>query len=69
MFVELMFNYFVLRKWKENPAATKREIGLSYSWKEDRPENHLPLSRAEVARRKRLLRRHAPSAYRSLFPK
>jgi hypothetical protein len=44
MFAEVLFNAFVLRKWKENPAITKREIGLSYTWMEDKPENDLPLS-------------------------
>jgi hypothetical protein len=68
MFAELMFHYFALRKWKLNPAATKRQIGMLSSWNEDRPENYLPLSRAEVARMKRFLRKHAPSSYRKLFP-
>jgi len=67
MFAEVMFNFFALKRWRANPAATKREIGLLSSWKEDRPENHLPLSRAEVAKMKEFLRRHAPSMYRGLF--
>jgi hypothetical protein len=67
MFAELMFHYFALRKWKLNPAATKRRIGLLSSWKEDRPENNLPLSPAEVTRMKKFLGKHAPSMYRNLF--
>jgi len=68
MFAEVMFNFFALKRWRENPAAAKREIGLLSSWKEDRPENQSPLSRTEVARMKRFLQKHAPSMYRGLFP-
>ena len=67
MFAEVLFNYCALRQWKKNPAASKREIGLLYSWNQDRPENRLPLSRAEVTRIKKFLRRHAPSSYSKLF--
>ena len=67
VYIEIMFNYFALKRWKANPAASKLEIGLLSSWKEDRPENHLPLSRTEVARRKRFLRKYAPSSYGKLF--
>ena len=65
--IEIMFTYFVLQRWKANPAATKREIGLRLSWKLDSAENRLPLSGAEVARMKNFLRRHAPSMYSGLF--
>ena len=30
MFAAVLFNYCALRKWKKNPAASKREIGLLY---------------------------------------
>jgi len=67
MFAEVLFNFFALKRWRANPVASKREIGLLCSWKEDWPENDLPLSQAEVERMKTFLRRHAPSMYRGLF--
>ncbi|MGA8102766.1 MAG: hypothetical protein WB869_11455 [Candidatus Acidiferrales bacterium] len=68
MFAEVLFNTFVLRKWKENPAITKREIGFSHNWLEDKPENNLPLSQTEVEKMKKFLRQHAPSSYWKMFP-
>jgi hypothetical protein len=69
MFIEIQCAYFILRNWKENPAATKREIGLWSKWKEEREENDRPLSSEEVASMKAFLRRHASSSYSKLFPK
>jgi hypothetical protein len=67
MFAEVMFNFFALRKWKANPRATKRKIGLRLSWKTNTAENRLPLSVKEVRRMKQFLRKHAPSMYQRLF--
>jgi hypothetical protein len=69
MFIEIQSAYFILRSWRENPAATKREIGLWAHWKEEREENDWPLSSEEVDRMKIFLRRHAPSSYIKLFPR
>lgn len=63
VYIELMFTYFALQRWKANPTASKQEIGLRSYWKVDSPENRLPLSQAEVA----FLAMHAPSMYRGLF--
>jgi hypothetical protein len=35
----------------------------------DNPENDVPVSAETVERWKELLRRHAPTSYRELFPK
>jgi hypothetical protein len=68
MFIEIQAVFLVLRKWKESPAATRREIGIWAHWKEDREENDRPLSPMEVQRMKGFLRRHAPSSFIKLFP-
>ncbi len=67
MFIELMATHIVLEKWKRNPRASKMEIGVWSHWREPTEENHLPLSRADVLRMKRFLKKHAPTYYRRLF--
>jgi hypothetical protein len=69
MFVDVCAATDVLRKWKQNPSASKREIGCWSHWMEPKAENNLPLSKAEVARMKRFLKKHAPSNYRAIFGK
>jgi hypothetical protein len=69
MFVEIQSAYLILRSWKQNPAATRRELGLWAHWKEDREENDRPLSGEEVERMKAFLRRYAPTSFFRLFPK
>ena len=68
MFAELLATYCVLQRWKRNPFATKRQIGLWSSWMTDEPINHRPLSRQEVLRQKAFLRKHAPTSHYKLFP-
>jgi hypothetical protein len=68
MFAELMATHFVLQKWKQNPLATKQEIGVWLHWCEPTEQNRKPLSAAEVTRMKRFLKRNAPSSYAVLFP-
>ena len=68
MQIELMATYFVLRRWKENPGATKKEIGIYYHWTWDKQENNVPLSQKEVRRMKEFQRKYCPSAYYKLFP-
>jgi len=67
MFAEILAADLVLKAWKRNPAATKREIGLWAHWKEQREENDSPLSQEEVQKMKALLRDHAPSSFANLF--
>ena len=67
MFIELQAAYLILSKWKQNPAATKREIGAWTHWRYDRDDNRLPVSSLELEQMKTFLRRHAPSSYSKLF--
>ena len=67
MFIELMATQSVLEKWERNPHASKIEIGVWSHWREPTEENRLPLSRADVLRMKRFLKKHAPTNYRMLF--
>lgn len=68
MFIELQAASFVLKKWKDNPQLTKRQIGGWSHWTTDTPENDKPLTTEEVDRYKKLLLEHAPSNYYKLFP-
>ena len=68
MFATLLATDCVLRTWKKNPKATKKEIGVWYHWQFDTPENNLPLSEEEVERMKKNLREYVPSAYCKIFP-
>ncbi len=67
MFIEVQATYFVLNKWKNNPAATKLQIGIWQHWKEDAEDNNRPLSEVEVERMKVFLRRNAPTSYFEIF--
>ena len=68
MYIALMATYAVLKKWKENPSASKRKIGVWWGWCQPSEENNLPLSEAEVTTMKRFFEEYAPTTYRELFP-
>jgi len=68
MFIEVQSAYFILRKWKQVPMATRREIGVFAHWMEDDRENDLPLSAEYIHRVKQFLKRYAPTSYYNLFP-
>jgi hypothetical protein len=67
MMIELQAAYFVLKKWNQNPAATKRQIGIWQHWKQEIEDNDRPLTEVEVERMKAFLRRNAPTSYFSIF--
>jgi hypothetical protein len=67
MFIELQGIYFVLRRWHQNPAATKRQIGIWQHWKQKTEDNDRPLSEVEVNRMKAFLRQNAPTSYFEIF--
>jgi hypothetical protein len=67
MMIELQATYFVLKKWNQNPAATKRQIGIWQHWKEATEDNDRPLTKVEVERMKTFLRQNAPTSYFSIF--
>jgi hypothetical protein len=70
MFAEVWGLQAVLRRWKENPLASKRQIGVRYDWVQDTEHNRQPLSITEVARLKLLLlKRWSPATYRQRFPR
>ncbi len=39
MMIELQSTYLVLKRWNQNPAATKRQIGIWQHWKEEAEDN------------------------------
>ena len=47
-YCDKLMAYCILQKWQNDPMMTKYEIGLNSAWKRDVPENHVPLSEAEV---------------------
>jgi hypothetical protein len=67
MMIELQATYLVLKKWKQDAAATKREIGVWHHWKEETEGNHLLLTEIEVERMKAFLQRNAPTSYFEIF--
>ena len=67
MMIELQATYLALKKWNENSAATKRQIGIWQHWKQETEDNHRPLSEVEVERMKVFLRRNAPTSYSEIF--
>jgi hypothetical protein len=69
MMIELQATYLVLKKWSQNSAATKRQIGIWQHWKEETEDNDRPLTEVEVERMKTFLRRNAPTSYFSIFAK
>jgi hypothetical protein len=69
MMIEMQGAYFVLKRWNQNPAATKRQIGIWQHWKEEREDNDRPLTEVEVERMKAFLKQNAPTSYFSIFPK
>ncbi len=60
MMIELQAAYFVLKRWSQNSAATKRQIGIWHHWKQETEDNDRPLSEVEVERMKAFFMRNAP---------
>lgn len=67
MMIELQATYLALKSWRENPARTKRQIGIWRHWKETAASHDRPLSKVEVNRMKTFLRRNAPTSYFEIF--
>ena len=56
MFAEIVAADLILKAWKKNPTATKRQIGVWQHWKVDDEENERPLSESEIQDLKKFLR-------------
>ncbi len=67
MMVELQATSLVLKRWRENPARTKKQIGIWRHWKEPEASNYQRLSGVEVNRMKMFLRKNAPASYFEIF--
>jgi hypothetical protein len=67
MFIEVQAACFVLRRWNQDSAATKRQIGIWQHWKENTEDSDRPLFEVEVERMKALLRQNAPTSYFEIF--
>ena len=67
MFCELLAFNAVLQTWKQNPQTWRRDYSFMCGW-DHGPGADEPLPLKEVAWRKELLRIHAPSSFRTLFP-
>ena len=68
MQIELQAVHLVLKKWKRNPAASRRQIGIRWDWMQEREENNHSLPEVEVKRMKEFLRKTAPTSYFEIFP-
>ena len=69
MFIEVQATYFVLKRWNQNSAATKRQIGLWQHWTLGMEDNDRPLTEVEVTGMKAFLRQNAPTSYFEIFAK
>lgn len=67
MFFEILSTHLRLQKWRQNPTATKREIGVVSWWLTADAANDQALSAQEIQRMKKFLRAHAPSSFARLF--
>ena len=67
MFIEVQAAYFVLKRWNQKSAVTKRQIGIWRHWKEETEDNDRPLTEVEVERMKAFLRQNAPTSYFEIF--
>lgn len=52
MMTEVQAAYLVLKKWNQNSAVTKRQIGIWQHWNEETEDNDRPLSDLEIERLK-----------------
>lgn len=68
MQIELQAVCQILRKWKENPSASKEKIGVFSGWKEEKPVNKKPLSEKEVNRLKSFCKQNDSLSYLEIFP-
>jgi hypothetical protein len=66
--IELMGTISVLKRWKENPALTKREIGVWWDWIEGAAGADVSLTDEDIVQMKAFVQRVAPSTYAELFP-
>ena len=64
---EIQAAFLVLKKWNQNPVATRRQIGVWKHWNEEKAANDRPLSAVEMATMKTYLRQHAPTSHFKLF--
>ena len=62
MFIEVQATYLVLKRWNQNPAATRRQIGIWQHWKQETEDNDRPLSEVEVERMNAFLKQNARPA-------
>jgi len=62
MMTELQGIHILLKRWRETPEALASEIS---PFTADRDKNQ-PFTRAEIARKAALLRKHAPTSMASL---
>jgi hypothetical protein len=69
MMIEVQATYLALKRWSQNFAATKRQIGIWQHWKEETEDNDRPLTEAEVERLKAFLRQNAPASHSKIFGK
>ena len=69
MMIAVQAAYFILKKWNQDPAATKRQIGIWQHWKQETESNDRPLTEVEAERMKAFLRQYAPTSYFEIFAK
>src|SRR5450755_4454455 len=54
---------YILKKWRQDPNASKRQIGTLSHWTSDSDSNNRPLSHGEVEQMKAYVLKYAPSTF------
>ena len=67
MMIAVQAVYLVLKRWDQNSAAAKRQIGIWQHWKDESEQNDRPLTEVEVDRLKTFLKQNAPTSYAEIF--
>ena len=69
MMIAVQAVYLVLKRWDQNSAAAKRQIGIWQHWKDESEQNDRPLTEVEVDRLKTFLKQKCPNQLRWIFAK
>jgi hypothetical protein len=67
MMIAVQAVYLVLKRWDQNSAAAKRQIGIWQHWKEKTEDNDRRLTEVEVEGLKAFLKQNAPTSYSEIF--
>jgi hypothetical protein len=65
LFIELLAYKLILETWRENPNATRQQMGVWSQWSSDDGINQSALTQHEVETMKSYVQKHAPTTSRN----